>query len=119
MTKESVTEPEKSPVPPMQLAVTIVDRGYSSSVIDAARRAGAEGGTVLSGRGTGIHEKKRLLGIAIQPEKDVVLTLAPVRIIDKVVDEIVSECGLDKPATGICFVVPIDRVTGINHHFAD
>jgi nitrogen regulatory protein P-II 1 len=116
MSEESLAQ-ETEQVPPMQLVVTIVDRGYSSSVIAAARRAGAEGGTVMSGRGTGIHEKKKLLGIPIQPEKDIVFTLAPVRIIDAVVKAIVAECSLDQPATGICFVLPVDQVHGINHHF--
>lgn len=108
---------ESHRIPPMQVAVTIVNRGQSSKVIAAARAGGAEGGTVLLGRGTGIHERKKLLGISIEPEKDIVLTLAPEKIMSRVVDHIVEACDLDKPATGICFVLPTLDVRGIHHHF--
>jgi nitrogen regulatory protein PII len=101
----------------MQLIVSVVNRGNGEDVIRAAREAGAEGSTVLLGRGTGIHERKQLLGIPIQPEKDMVLTLTPERITQQVVDAIVSRCDLDRPATGICFVLPVIDVRGINHHF--
>ena len=51
------------------LIVTIVKKGFSEQIIQASIKAGAKGGTVLFGRGTGIHEKKKILGIPIEPEK--------------------------------------------------
>ena len=53
-----------------ELIVTIVKRGWSHTVVDAARKAGAEGATILFGRGSGINEVKTLLGITIEPERD-------------------------------------------------
>jgi len=115
-TSDASTTPSGG-IPPMHLSVTVIDRGNGASVIRAAREAGAEGATTLLGAGTGIHETKKLLGIPIQPEKDVVLILAPQEIMPRVVDAIESLCDLDKPATGVSFVVPVLDVRGIHHHF--
>lgn len=57
------------------LIMTIVNRGFADQVVDAARAAGAHGGTVLYARGTGIHEIEKFFAISIQPEKEVVLNL--------------------------------------------
>jgi len=47
------------------LIVTIVNKGDAEKVVESSKRAGAEGGTIMHGRGTGIHEHARLLGITI------------------------------------------------------
>ena len=57
------------------LIVTIVNRGFSDYVVDTAREAGATGATIITGRGTSIHETDKFLGISIQPEKELVLVL--------------------------------------------
>ena len=62
-----------------ELVITIVNRGFADEVMDAAKAAGATGGTVLYGRGTGIHEAEKFFGITIQPEKEVVLILTPLK----------------------------------------
>ena len=58
-----------------QLIITIVEQGNAEDVIDCAKKGGAEGGTILTGRGAGIHDTAKILGILIEPEKEVVLTL--------------------------------------------
>lgn len=63
-------------IKPNILIVTIVNRGYSDEVMDAAREAGAQGGTILYSRGAGVHETETFFGIPIQPEKELVLILA-------------------------------------------
>ena len=59
----------------MSLIITVVENGFSTKVIDASKLAGADGATVLQGRGTGIHENSTFMGVGIQPGKDIVLTL--------------------------------------------
>ena len=119
MSTSDAPTPPPSGIPPMLLSVTVVDRGNGASVVRAAREAGAEGATTLLGAGTGIHETRKLLGIPIQPEKDVVLILAPQTIMSRVVDAIEALCDLDKPATGVSFVLPVLDVRGIHHHFEE
>ncbi|MDV2481726.1 P-II family nitrogen regulator [Methanoculleus sp. Wushi-C6] len=100
-----------------ELIVTIVKRGWSEPVLAAARQAGAEGGTILLGRGTGIHEVKTLFGIAIEPEKEIILTVVAVQQTDRVLDAIVAAAELDQPGMGLAFVMPIRRVAGRVHMF--
>ena len=57
------------------LIVTIVNRGFADEVMNAARAAGAHGGTILWARGSGVHETEKFFGISIQPEKELVLIL--------------------------------------------
>lgn len=97
------------------LIVTIVNKGNSDDVVEASRRAGAEGGTIISGRGTGIHEQAKLFGINIEPEKDIILTLIDRQKTDEVLKEIIQAAQLDKAGKGIAFVLEVERVAGINH----
>lgn len=96
-----------------QLIVTIVKRGWATKIIDAAKTAGARGGTILHGRGVSIHEQKKLLGIPIEPEKEIILTLIHKDKTDDVLKAIVEAGQLQKPGTGIGFVIDVDKIVGI------
>ncbi|ADH86668.1 P-II family nitrogen regulator [Desulfurivibrio alkaliphilus] len=96
-----------------ELIVTVVNKGNSEAVVSASKRAGAEGGTILYGRGTGIHEKETLFSIPIEPEKEVVLTLIAADKTEAVLQAIRQDTGLDEPGRGIAFVLPVDKTTGI------
>ncbi len=98
-----------------ELIVTIVSQGDAELVVEASRRAGAEGGTILTGRGTGIHEQVKLFGIPIEPEKEIVLTLIPREQSSQVMEAIMEAAHLKKPGKGIAFILPVQRVFGINH----
>jgi len=101
------------------LVVTIVNKGDSWDVVEASKKAGAEGGTIISGRGTGIHENLKILGIPIEPEKEIVLTLVPRNITEKVTNSIKNVTELDKPGRGIAFVLEVEKVVGISHLLND
>lgn len=98
-----------------QLIVTIVNRGQCGTVVDSSREAGAEGGTIITGRGSGVHEKAKLFSFTIEPEKDIVLTLVPIERTEKVLEAIVKASELNEPGNGIAFVLDVEDVTGINH----
>lgn len=97
------------------LVVTIVKKGWGDRVVIASRKAGAKGGTIVFGRGTGVHENKSLLGILIEPEKEIVLTIAESANADAIVDSINKDAGLDKSGCGLGFVVPLEKVFGTAH----
>lgn len=94
------------------LVVTIVKKGWGDKVVRASRKAGAKGGTILFGRGTGVHENKSLLGLMIEPEKEIILTIVEAEITDKVIGAIKDSIGINEPGCGIGFVVPLDSVFG-------
>lgn len=97
------------------LIVTIVKKGWGDRVVYASIKAGAEGGTVMFGRGTGIHEQQKILGIHIEPEKEIVFSVIPGDKVDSVLANIVEAAELNKPGTGIAFVIPVEKVAGIIH----
>ena len=97
------------------LIVTIVNKGDSDQVVDASKKAGAEGGTIISGRGTGIHEQAKLFNIPIEPEKDIVLTLIDREKTQQVLQTIDEDAGLNQPGKGIAFVLEVEKTIGINH----
>jgi nitrogen regulatory protein P-II 1 len=99
----------------ISLIVTIVDKGWGDTVLEASIKAGAEGGTVMIGRGIGVHENQKILGIAIEPEKEIVLSVTHNNMTDAILNSIISTCNLERPGAGIAFVLPVDRVAGIAH----
>jgi nitrogen regulatory protein PII len=99
----------------ISLIVSIVRKGWGDEVLEASMKAGAEGGTILVGRGVGVHEKQKILGIPIEPEKDIVLSVTYPDKSEAILQEIVRACDLEKPGTGIAFVVPVERVVGVSH----
>lgn len=97
------------------LIVTIVPKGAAEKALRASQEAGAEGGTIVYGRGAGVHEKRKVLGVPIEPEKETLLTVIPRRLTETVLQSIIAAAQLDLPGKGIAFVVPLDRVAGICH----
>jgi nitrogen regulatory protein P-II 1 len=97
------------------LIVSIVRKGWGDTILEATIKAGAHGGTVLFGRGIGRNEQHRVFGIQIEPEKEIVLTIVPIELRDRMLDEIVRAADLDAPGHGLAFVVPIDALAGAAH----
>ncbi len=102
-------------IPNQDLIVTIVKKGCCECIVEASREAGAEGATIIPARGTGIHEKKKLMGIPIEPEKEIILTVVSEDTTDRVLKAIVDAGNLEKPATGVAFVVDLKKVVGVVH----
>ncbi len=97
------------------LILAIVNRGFSDLVMDAARAAGAKGGTILHARGTGVHEAAQFFGISIQPEKEIVMILIGRAERDSVMRQICEHAGLNTEGRGMVFSLPVDEVAGIVH----
>jgi nitrogen regulatory protein P-II 1 len=98
-----------------KLVAAIVPKGAAGKVVDAARAAGAEGGTILLARGTGVHEARRFFGISISSERELVLILVEPERARALLDAVVEAGRLDEPARGIAFVLSVDEVKGIVH----
>lgn len=92
----------------------IVNSGYSEAVMDAAKRLGARGGTVINARGTANKEAENFFHITIHPEKEIVMILVPKKIKDGVLHALYQEVGLDTAGQGIAFSVPVESVVGLS-----
>lgn len=97
-----------------ELVILIVSEGYASQAMDAAKRVGAGGGTLINGIGLGSKEATKFLGITIEPEKDVVLILTEKDEKKKVMEEVSKEVGLSHEGRGILFSMPVDNVVGLS-----
>lgn len=91
----------------------IVNAGFSDDVMNAARDAGAFGGTVINARGTAKKEAEKMFNITIQPEKEIVLIIVPTSIKDNVLHNIYQKVGLNTPGHGIAFTMKVDEAVGI------
>jgi nitrogen regulatory protein PII len=98
---------------PYHLIITIVNSGFFDQVMAAAKKAGANGGTVVHARGLGSEEAKKYLGITIQPEKDLILILTSKEKKLAIMESITHEVGLNTAGTGICFSLPVDSAIGV------
>ncbi len=96
-----------------EVIMCIVNAGYSDDVMEAAREFGAKGGTVVRARGTANIEAEKLAGIAIQPEKEIVMILVDTKIKDDIMHALYKAVGLKTPGQGIAFSVPVDDVCGL------
>jgi nitrogen regulatory protein PII len=94
-----------------ELILCIVNAGYSQNVMDAARQAGARGGTILRGRGSANPEAEEFFNITIQPDKEVVLILVSASIKDDVLKAVYKNSGLSTEGQGIAFSLPVERTT--------
>lgn len=96
-----------------ELICVILNEGCSDIVMAAARPAGATGGTVLAGKGTGAREAEKFLGITLASEKDVVLIVADSAKKAAIMKAIVAKAGPGTEAGAICFSLPVSAVEGL------
>ncbi len=96
-----------------ELVICIVNAGFSQNVVEAARKAGARGGTIIRARGSANPEAEEFFGVTIQPDKELVLILVPAAIKDDVLTTVYKESGLSQEGQGIAFSLPVERTTTI------
>ncbi len=94
------------------LIITIVDKGNTELVMDAARSAGAGGGTVVKATGTGAQIAK-FFGVSISEEKEMVYIVATKESRDGIMKAIMEKAGNGTDAHGVVFSLPVESVLGI------
>ncbi len=95
-----------------ELIVAIAVEGQSDVVMDAARSAGARGGTVLHGKGTGAVGAQKFHNISIAAEKEVVLIVASKEQKSDIMRAILVKAGPGTEANAIVFSLPTTEVAG-------
>ena len=96
-----------------EVVVCIVNHGFTDLVMEAAKDAGARGGTVISGRGTGNKEAEQFFGITVTPDKEMVMILVPKAIRDDVLAAVNKGAGMNTRGMGIAFSMPVSGVVGL------
>lgn len=96
-----------------ELIIVILNEGYSDTVMDVARDAGATGGTVFHAKGTGGKKAEKFYGVSLAEEKDMIYILSSVGKKTKIMQEINKHCGTDTRVGAICFSLPVSEVAGL------
>lgn len=96
-----------------QCIVSVSKRGKGNDVVDAARRNGARGSTILKGKGSSVYESKRILNALTDPEKDIVITLIEKTKANAVKEAIERAINVDTPGEGVIFVLDAADVRGL------
>ena len=108
---------EKGGRPPMnfehELIIVILNEGHVDVVMDAARPAGAGGGTVLHAKGTGGIGTERFFGVSLAEEKDMVYIVAHSDEKAAIMRAVTEKAGPGTPSGAICFSLPISSVAGL------
>ena len=97
----------------VELLIAVCNQGYNETVMDAARAAGAAGGTVLHARGTGMESAEKFLGISLAAEKDMVMIVTPTEKKNGIMRAIMENAGLESKAKSIVFSLPVSDTAGI------
>lgn len=95
-----------------ELLVVIANQGYSDLVMDAAREAGAGGGTVIHAQGTGAQRAEAFLGVSLVNEKEIIFIVVRSENKNRVMRSIMDQSGLDSKARSILFSLPVTGTAG-------
>lgn len=96
------------------LIVTILNSGSAETVMEAATKAGAGGGTVIHGRGLNAKNAEKFFGFTIQAEKDMLLIVSRTGEKDKIMRAIAEAEDMTAEGRGITFSLPVDSLAGIS-----
>ena len=96
-----------------ELIVVIANHGYSEEVMDAARKEGAGGGTVIHARGTGLERAEKFLGVSIADEKEMIFIVAKTESKNAIMKSIMENAGLNSRAKAVTFSIPVTDTAGL------
>lgn len=119
-TNGQLNEPNETEEKKMQsdyeLIVAIYEKGYTDLVMDAAREAGARGGTTIKAKGTAAGAEK-FFGLSLAVEKEVVLIVSGQEKKKEIMKAIMQKAGVETKAHALVFSLPVSETAGFR--FAD
>lgn len=95
----------------MKALYIVVNVGFAEMVVDFIRSQGATGATVINARGV-CALPKEILGISVDTEKEIVLTVIDGERADKIMEAVRQNQTFKSDAHGICFALPVEKVVG-------
>ena len=100
-----------------KLIIAFVEDSKTEDIMDAARKAGATGCTIINNaRGEGIKETKTFFGLTLSTQRDVMLLLVEQHLSRHILEHIAEVGEFDeKPGTGIAVLIDVEDAVGILH----
>lgn len=96
-----------------ELIVVIAEQGYTELIMNAARTAGAYGGTIIHAKGTGQAAAEKFLGVSIASEKEILFIVTKTEQKNSIMQAIMKDAGLDSKAKSITFSLPVTDTAGL------
>jgi nitrogen regulatory protein PII len=91
----------------------IVQKGAAGDVVEAARAAGARGGTIINARGSGAHDAMKVFAMPIVPEREIVLILSDKDSTEAISAAIRERIDFERHGAGILFVMAVSEIYGL------
>ena len=95
------------------LIVAAIAVNHADIAMEAARAAGAAGGTVVRARSTGNEKSEQFIGITLMQEQEILLILSKHENKRAIMEALNETVGLKTEANGVIFSLPVDRTVGI------
>ncbi len=96
-----------------ELIVVIANQGYTELAMDAARSAGAYGGTVIHAKGTGMEQAERFMGVSLASEKEIIFIVAKKTQKNDIMKAVMEQAGMQSKAKSIVFSLPVTDTAGL------
>ena len=96
-----------------ELIVAIAEQGYTELIMEAAREAGAYGGTVIHAKGTGMQAADKFMGVSLAVEKEMVFIVTQTEQKNAIMQAIMEKAGLNSKAKAITFSLPVTDTAGL------
>lgn len=100
-----------------KLILAFVDDDKTDKLLDAARKAGATGSTIINNaRGEGVKKSRGIFGLELTSQRDVLLFLVEEHHCRRILERI-AEVGEfdDTPGTGIALQLDVEDALGVKH----
>lgn len=99
-----------------KLIVAFTEGGRSEAVMEAARKEGATGATLISqARGEGVEVTKTFFGLTLETQRDILLFLVEEHLARNILETIERVGGMEEKGTGIAFQVDVEDAVGVSH----
>ena len=96
------------------LILAVAEPGYTEQIMEAARDAGATGGTILHARGLGHGQAEHFLSLTIQPEKEIISILTPSEKRIPIMRAINEKFGLRSEAKALILSLPVEDLVQVH-----
>ncbi len=96
------------------LVVAAVASNYVDTAMEAARTAGAAGGTIIRARTLDNAKAEQFIGISLVAEQEILLILTKKENTLAIMNALSESVGVKTEAGGVIFSVPVDRTAGIS-----
>ena len=96
-----------------ELLVVIANQGYSNLIMEAAKGAGAGGGTVIHARGTGMEKAESFFGVSLASEKEIIFIVSKTGKRTDIMKAVMNEAGMESKAKSIIFSLPVTATAGL------